>query len=661
MTSPPIGLPQSISFGEDFALDLRPRRLRRRTHVVKLERIPLEILLLLLEHPGEVVTREEIVARVWGEGVFLDSDNSIRGAIRKIRQVLKDDPAQPRYIQTITGQGYRFIAPVEIVSEPSPASFPAPVAQTQSPIKLQSPPAEAASAPHFQVALASSPKRSRTPRLRWLLVAVCLILAAIFGKLIRHHQRQADGPIHSLAVLPLDDLSPGAREEYFADGMTDELITELARIPNLRVVSRTSVMQNKGMHKPLSQVARELNVEAIVEGSVVRSGDRVRITAQLIDTRSDKHLWAQSFEGPLGDVLSLQDNVAREISLRTSAVLTPATQTELTNAKHVDPEAYLAYLKGRYYWNKRTADGLRKGSIYFQQAVKRDPAYAEAYSGFADCNSGLTWHGFLSPDEALPKAYAAALKATEIDPRSAEAHASLALLLSHRWDWPGAEAEFKHALQLDPNYANAHHWYGDYLSIRGRHDEALVQARQALELDPLNLMIGTWVGLRYYLARQYDLAIEQSRNTVAMDPNFATAHLVLGESYVRAGAHKQALAELQLAAKLSGGSPLYMAQVAVAQAVAGRKADALRIAAELEKISRDRYVSPYGLAQIYAALNDKEQTFRWLQIAYDDHAVWMSYLAVDPAFDRFREDQRFQDLLRRVGLLPGSVANLGFR
>jgi tetratricopeptide (TPR) repeat protein len=411
------------------------------------------------------------------------------------------------------------------------------------------------------------------------------------------------------------------------------------------------------MRKPLSQIARELNVEAVVEGSVVRSGDRVRITAQLIDTRSDKHLWAQSFEGPLGDVLSLQDSVAREISQRTSAALTPAAQTKLTNAKYIDPEAYVAYLKGRYYWNKRTADGLQKGSIYFQQAMEKDPAYAEAYSGFADCKSGLAWHGFLSPDEALPKAYAAALKATEIDPRSAEAHASLALLLSHRWDWPGAEAEFKRALQLDPQYANAHHWYGDYLSIKGRHDEALLQARQALELDPLNLMIGTWVAQRYYLARKYALAIEQSRQTVALDPNFAAAHLLLGDSYVQAGLHKQGLAELQLASTLSGSSPLYLAQVAVAQAVAGNRTEALRIAARLEKLSRERYVSPYGLAQIYAALNDKEQTLRWLQVAYDDHAVWMSYLAVDPVFDRFREDQRFQDLLRGVGLLPGSVAN----
>lgn len=654
MTSRPIGLQQSIPFGEEFELNLRPRRLRRGGRTLKLERIPLEILLLLLERAGEIVSHDEIVARVWGNDVFLDTDNSIRGAIRKIRQVLRDNPEQPRFIQTVTGRGYRFIAPVKIAQELPPMSFPVPSVQSEPHLSptVMTPGAAAASTPRSQAAPASSPKRSGIPKQQWLLLAGCLILAAIIGVWIRHRQPPAVPPIRSLAVLPLEDLSPGTREEYFADGMTDELITELARIPSLRVVSRTSVMQNKGTRKPLAQIARELNVDAIIEGSVVRSGDHVRITAQLIDTRSDKHLWAQTFEGPTGDVLSMQDNVAREIASQTRTVLTPAARAELTNAKHIDPEAHDAYLKGRYYWNKRTGDGLQNGAIYFQQAIEKHPGYAAAYSGLADCNSGLAWHGFVSPDEALPKAHAAALKAIELDPQSAEAHASLALLLDHRWDWPGAEAEFKRALQLDPQYANAHHWYGDYLSIRGRHDEALLQARQALELDPLNLMIGTWVALRYYLAHQYDLAIEQSRKTVALDSNFAAAHLLLGESYVQAGLHEQGLAELQLAARLSGSSPLYLAQVGVAQAVAGKQTEALRIVAQLQKTSRERYVSPYALAQIYSALNNKEQTFKWLNAAYDDHAVWMSYLAVDPVFDRFHEDQRFRDLLRRVGLLP---------
>jgi len=295
---------------------------------------------------------------------------------------------------------------------------------------------------------------------------------------------------------------------------------------------------------------------------------------------------------------------------------------------------------------------MQKAQLYFQQAIDQDPNFAAAYSGLADCNSGLTWHGFTSPAETLPRALAAARKAVAIDPQSAEAHASLALVLHHEWDWPGAEAEFKRALEADPNYANAHHWYGDYLSVRGRHEEALAEAKRALSLDPLNLMIGTWVGLRYYLAGKYQAAIEQSRNTLELDTGFAAAHLLLGESYVQAGLQEKGLAELQTAASLSGDDPLYLAQVGVAYASQGRKAEAAQIISRLETTASKRYVSPYGLAQICAALNDKEQTLKWLQAAYEGRAVWMTYLAVDPVFERYRSDRRFQDLLRNVRLLP---------
>jgi TolB-like protein/DNA-binding winged helix-turn-helix (wHTH) protein/tetratricopeptide (TPR) repeat protein len=619
----------------EFELSEEDFTLSRGSQRIALEPKSLRVLTLLVNRAGHLVDKQELLESVW-PNTFVE-ENTLTRTVGILRRELGDSSRDSKIIETVPTRGYRFIAPVEMLPGQAPNSLPEQNGNATA--VLQSSPAVLPT------------DKPRTPKLRWLLPIACLILIAITALWFWHHHLQA-APIRSLAVLPLNDLSPGTREEYFADGMTDELITELARIPGLRIVSRTSVMQVKGTQKPLAQIARELNVDAVVEGSVVRSGDRVRITAQLIDTRSDKHLWAQSFEGPLGDVLTLQDDVAREIASQTRTVLTPAARAELSSAKHIDPEAHDAYLKGRYYWNKRTGDGLQQGSIYFQQAIEKDPAYAAAYSGLADCNSGLAWHGFVSPDEALPKAHSAALKAIELDPQSAEAHASLALLLDHRWDWPGAEAEFKRALQLDSQNANAHHWYGDYLSIKGRHDEALLQARQALELDPLNLMIGTWVALRYYLARRYDLAIEQSRKTLALDPNFAAAHLLLGDSYVQAGLHKQGLAELQLAARLSGGSPLYLAQVAVAQAVAGKQAEALRIVAQLQKTSRERYVSPYGFAQIYAALNNKEQTFKWLNAAYEDHAVWMSYLGVDPVFDRFRKDQRFQDLLLRVGLLP---------
>jgi tetratricopeptide (TPR) repeat protein len=378
--------------------------------------------------------------------------------------------------------------------------------------------------------------------------------------------------------------------------------------------------------------------------------DRVRITVELIQARDQTDVWTESYDRELKDLLAVQDSVVRSIASEIHVALTDEEEKRLAAPRRISPEAHEAYLKGRYYWNKRTGESMLKAEQYFEQAIDYDPTYAAAYSGLADCNSGLTWHGFKSPDEALPKAYAAARKAIEINPESAEAHASLGLAMTHRWDWTGAEAEFRRALQLDPQYANAHHWYGDYLSIRSRHAEAVVEAKQALELDPLNLMISTWVGLRYYMARDYSRAIDQNRSSVELDPNFAAAHLLLGEDYRGAGLHSEAVNELQKAANLSRDSPLYTAQVGVALAVAGRKGEALRIAHELEIMSRKRYVSPYGLAQIYAAADKNEDTFKWLQAAYDDHAAWMGYLAVDPIFDRYRSDERFKDLLRRVGL-----------
>ena len=329
--------------------------------------------------------------------------------------------------------------------------------------------------------------------------------------------------------------------------------------------------------------------------------------------KNRRTVWTESYDRALKDVLAVQDSVVWSIANEIHIVLTEDQKRRLASPRETVPEAYVEYLKGRYYWNKRTGDSIAKAEQYFQQAIDRDPTFAAAYSGLADCNSGLAWHGFKSPADSLPKAYAAARKAIEIDPESAEAHASLGLVLSHRWEWAGAEAEFRRALELDPQYANAHHWYGDYLSIRGRHDEALAEARHALELDPLNLMISTWVGLRYYMARNYSAASQQNRDSVEMDPNFAAAHLVLGEDYVQAGLHNEAVNELKRAASLSGDSPLYTAQVAIALAAAGRKREALQIAHELEANAKKRYVSPYGLAQIFAALNRDRETFTWLR------------------------------------------------
>jgi TolB-like protein/DNA-binding winged helix-turn-helix (wHTH) protein/Tfp pilus assembly protein PilF len=670
MTSQPFGLQHSIRFGEDFELDLRPRRLRRGSRVLKLERIPLEILILLMEHRGEIVSRETIVARIWGNDVFFDTDNSIRGAIRKIRQALKDDPETPQFIQTVTGQGYRFISPI-LAPQEEHATEPRKPEALLVPMSLQSFTSEpevwaqggslndkeqeqgAEEGTGTETVHGLVHKRPRT----WRFVGLTLAAVSILSFLALRGWRSLRVPAVAqrkmvLAVLPFDNLSRDPDREFFSDGLTEEMIAQVGKLnrDQLQVVARSSVAKYKGSTLTASEIGKELNADYLVQGRVRLLPDRVRITVELILARDQIDVWTESYDRELKDVLAVQDSVVRSIASEIHIALTEEQQKRLAAPRQISPQAYEAYLKGRYYWNKRTGESLQKAEQYFEQAIDNDPTYAAAYSGLADCNSGLAWHGFKSPAEALPKAYAAAREALEIDPESAEAHASLGLAMTHRWDWTGAEAEFRRALQLDPQDANAHHWYGDYLSIRSRHDEALAEAKRALELDPLNLMISTWVGLRYYMARDYSRAIDQNRNSVELDPNFAAAHLLLGEDYRGAGLHSEAVNELKKAANLSGDSPLYTAQVAVALAVEGRSGDALRIAHELETISRKRYVSPYGLAQIYAASNKNEDTFKWLQAAYEDHAVWMGYLAVDPIFDRYRSDERFKDLLRRVDL-----------
>ena len=674
MTSQPFDLRQSIRFGEGFELDLRPRRLRHGSRVLKLERIPLEILALLLAHSGNIVTRDQIVSRVWGQGVFLDTDNSIRGAIRKLRQALKDDAESPRFIQTITGQGYRFIAPVTDPRESSGthASDPNASAVIGSDRDFVSEldgwlqarrlhVVDQELAPRSEKAASAEPAFEhgiRSHRWRFFTAAAAsVVLACVALLAIRAWRRDSGNPVDStrktvLAVLPFDNLSRDPDQEFFSEGLTEEMIAQVGKLnrDRLKVVGRSSVAKYKGSTLAAREIGKELNADYLVQGSVRRSSDRVRITVQLILARDQTDVWSESYDRELKDVLAVQDSVVRSIASEIHIALNEEQEKRLAARRLISPEAFEAYLKGRYYWNKRTGQSMLRAEQYFEQAIDKDPAYAAAYSGLADCNSGLTWHGFKSPAEALPKAYAAARKALEIDPESAEAHASLGLAMTHGWNWTGAEAEFKRALQLDPQYANAHHWYGDYLSIRSRHGEALTEAKRALELDPLNLMISTWMGFRYYMARDYSRAIDQNLNSVEMDPSFAAAHLVLGEDYLGAGLHKEAVNELTKAASLSDDSPLYTAQLAVALDAAGRPSDALRIAHQLETSSGKRYVSPYALAQIYAASNRQEDAFKWLQAAYEDHAVWMGYLAVDPVFDRYRSEDRFKTLLRRVGL-----------
>jgi TolB-like protein/DNA-binding winged helix-turn-helix (wHTH) protein/Flp pilus assembly protein TadD len=629
-----------------FEIELGSGELWERGKRVRLQDQPFQVLRVLLERRGEIVTRDELKQILWTADTFVDFDDGLNTAIRKIREVLGDSPDEPRYIETLHRRGYRFIAPLTDIPSSAAPSLSAPL-RVGPWDKIA--PADPSDLPALPSKANGKFASEHLPAFLALAILAFGTCGLVFYR-TSVAKRASHPGIKSLAVLPLQNLSGDLTQQYLADGMTEALIGRLSGIHELRVISRTSVMRFKDTKLSMPEIAKALGVDSILEGSVIRDGSRIRVHVQLIRAATDEHFWSEAYDRDLRDVLALESDVAQSVAQKVEVTVTGEEHARLSSARAIDPETYEAYLKGRYYWNKRTGDSMPKAALYFEQAISKDPGYGAAYSGLADCNSGLAWHGFMSPADVLPKAYTAAQKAVEIDPQSPEAHASLALVLDHTWDWAGAEVEFKRALELNPQYANAHHWYGDHLSIQGRHDEALVEAKRALELDPLNLMIGTWVGLRYYLAHRYDGATAQSQNTVDLDPTFAAAHLILGESYVQQGKHREGLDELQKAAGLSGDSPLYMAQAGVSLALAGEKKEALRVIRKLQDISGKRYVSPYGVAQIYATLNDKEQTYKWLESAYRDRAVWMSYLAVDPVFDSIRSEERFQDLLRRVGL-----------
>jgi serine/threonine protein kinase/Tfp pilus assembly protein PilF len=422
--------------------------------------------------------------------------------------------------------------------------------------------------------------------------------------------------IHVLAVLPLENLSRDPSQDYFADGMTEVLIANLARIGALKVISRTSVMRYKGARKGLPEIAQELKADAVIEGSVLQSGNRVRITAQLIHAATDQHLWAESYERDLRDVLALQSEVAQAVAREVEVKVTPQERVRLATTRTVNFEAYQLYLKGRYFWNKRTEQDLRKSIGYFHQAIDLDPSYALAYSGLADCYSLLGWDlfGALPPREALPIAKAAALKALEIDDTLADAHNSLAWIqFAFDWNWPGAECGFKRALELNPGHATAHHWYAEYLLAMGRQEEAIAEIKQAQELDPLSLIISSVVGWVFYYARQYDQAIAQCLKTLEMAPDFSIGHWILGRVYEQQSQFEKAIAELEKAVALSTSSPFALGSLGHAYAVSGKTSEARKVLEELMETSTRRYVSPYSIATIYAGCGESDLAFRCLR------------------------------------------------
>ena len=612
-----------------FTVDPHLGELRKHDTRIRLQEQPFQVLTMLLERPGDLVTREELRERLWPADTFVDFDHGLNAAINRLRERLGDSAEKPRYIETIPRRGYRFLAPVEVISR----------VEHRAPPSVQVP--------------------SPAPRARGLVRAAVVagVLVVVVGAVwrtggFRGRAAGAVHPIQSIAVLPLVNYSGDPSQEYFADGITEALTTDLARISALRVISRTSVMHYKDTSKTVPEIARELQVDAVVEGSVVKAGNRVRITAQLIEAPTDRHLWAGSYERELGDVLALQDEVSRTIALEIQVTLTPQEQTRLATARPVNPEAYEAYLKGRYYLSKRSAQDIQKAIEYFQQAVDKDPTYAPAYAGLADSYHLLPWYGTVSPLEALPKARAAATRALELDDTLADAHASLAYIeLFSDWNWARAQAEFRRALELAPGSVPAHYFYGmHYWAPRGQSSEAISELKRALNLDPLSLVININVGQILIYARRYDEAIAQCRKTLELDSRFARGHSILGSAYEQKGMYPEAIAEFRINAEYNPTDTLALARLGHAYALSGQKAEARKILAELHKRSKEGFVSPAEMATVYLALGEKEQALTSLEKAYEVRDGWVIAVNVDPRFDSLRSEPRFQQLVRRIGL-----------
>jgi TolB-like protein/DNA-binding winged helix-turn-helix (wHTH) protein/Tfp pilus assembly protein PilF len=648
-----------------FELNLQTGELRQDGVAIRLQPQPTLILTLLASRPGNLVTREEIQQRIWGTETFIDFDTGLNSAIRQIRHALKDDTGAPRFIETVPRRGYRFLATLEKVENNGSGTAVQPsvvldhsnageqgfggspdstvLGQTQQHgTMLRTVGAQLASAIH---------PRMRT-RATWALAAgasalAALLVVAIWFTLFRGRGQAID----SVAVLPFVNASSDPDTEYLNDGIAETLIGQLSQIPRLKVMARSTVVRYKGSDIDPQKVGRDLNVRAVLTGKVSQRGETLTISMELIDVHDGSELWGGRYNRKLTDILDVQEDIAREVTDRLRLRLAGEEEKRLTAHATQNAEAYEFYLKGRYHWNKRTPDGIQKAIKSFQQAIQKDPNYALAYAGLADC-----YHvpaNPLPPREKMPLARAAATKALQLDDTLVEAHTTLArVFFAYDWDWPAAEKEFKRAIELNPRYAPAHQWYGGHLSATGRFREAEAEKKRALELEPLSLVMNFEVGLASYFARDYDQAIDRFRKTLELDANFPPPYTFLAASYEQKGMFEEAMAAFRRAVTVTQGPPkaLAMAGLAHMYAVSGRKTEARNILAELQRLSEYEYVPATDIALIYAGLGEKDQSFAWLDKAFEEHSFTLSNVKVEPRFAPLRSDPRFADLLRRIGL-----------
>ncbi len=653
-----------------FSLDPAEHVLLRDGEPIPLRPKEFAVLLALVENHGHVLTKDEFLKGIW-PGQFVEEGNLNRH-ISSLRRVLGESSDAPQYVETVPKVGYRFVANVREVVHPSTDIVEpgfrdqisdmvierrtvARIVTEEEDVANGGGVFESSLEPKALPATAEKDvnRKRAVARVAVAALLVGLTLALAYAWSSRKSQgTKTVASVRSMAVLPFKPIGAADEDQYLGLGMADALITKLSNIREINIRPTSAVRKYEAPDQDPVAAGRELRVEAVMEGSVQRVGDRIRVTVQLVSVRDGAPLWAEKFDEQFTNIFAVQDQISEQV-VRSLTLTLSSTEKEMLSKRYTaNSEAYQLYLKGRYFSDKRTEEGLKRGLEHFQQAIDLDPNYALAYAGLADSYILLSMYGALPPKESLPRAKAMATKALEIDEELAEAHISLAFArMTNDRDWSGAEVEFKRAIELNPNHATAHHWYAEYLASLKRHDEAIAEIERAQELDPVSLIVHTEVGRHFYYARQYDRAIEQLRKAVEMDPNFARAHQYLGRTYVKEGMYEEAAAECQKAWQLDH-TPRTLGFLGYAYAVSGKRGAAQKVIEELKGESKRRYVSPYWIAVVYAGLGDTDGALEWLERLYEERSGFLIFLKVEPIFDSLRSDPRFTDLLRRAGHTP---------
>jgi len=640
------GTPQLYEFGL-FRLDPAERRLQRGNEIVPLAPKAFDTLLVLVRNSGHLLEKDELIQMLWPDS-FVE-EGSLSNNIFLLRKALGEDPV---FIETVPRRGYRFVGTVRQLPHPAPADL-----ENPSDDCLQ-PPTESPVDGRLLVASAIAGVRPRNQPLwrgRAPAIAVLGLMASLAAAGWFHRWSARSGEaIDSVAVLPFVNTSADPNTEYLGDGITENLINSLTQLRGLRVMARSTVFRYKGKEADAQKIGRELQVRAVLTGRLLQHGDTLILRTELVDVEKGTQLWGAQYDRKLADVLAVQEDIAQEILQNLRLRLTGEDQKRLAKNYAVNSEAYQDYLKGRYWWNKGTEEGFNKGVEYFQQAIAKDPTYAPAYSGLANCYSSLASAGLISSKEGYLRAKDVALKGLELDDTLAEAHTSLALVkTSYDWDWSGAEKEFQRAIELNPSNANAHRLHAEALWEMGRLNEAIAETKGNLEFDPISLGNNVDLGVEYFLARQYDQVIAQERKVLELDPNYIEAYYFRGIAYLKKSMYKEGLADLEKGVAIAPTSEVALTGLGYGYAVTGRRAEAHRVLDKLNELSKQKYVSPIWRVKIYAGLVDKDKAFEWLEKAYEDHSiVSVGYIKTNPMLDPLRSDPRYVDLLRRTYLQP---------